>query len=1811
MELIYILDLPSTIRDNYQLEQTIRRRLDDAFDIKINNIKCYSKLGIGVIETKDSQVRKRLFSIGRLSLDPKQKQCDITFSDSIELVSYVVLNITKEMKDLDLPTTKEVARRWYDLHDDDQPLSCEIVDAHFPNVFRIISTSLDKLLANSDNGDMKIKKILGQCYYYADCSFFEDLPESITHDQIRKEISRSIDKSDIPSSSLRIEINKRAAVACIIATDTARQWNSTSFIRVNQHILSRKKQLAYRLELHPIPQGFSIPKIISNPKFNDTVVNHKLIDESLIVELSDRDIFQQCLHQGALRIDREIVVHIDLPVKSTSFDETDESTHSNSPFKIIAKYEPDIMQYIINPKHPIFKYKWDSQAWLQHFSQVSTQKRDDSRKIVHDPKSPTPDRQRHQLRVLVMLDTLNTIRKRTYTLNKREINLNLKRQLQTIVYDHESILEKSPQIKSIQPSYEKTTVRVVNRDCLVEYENMLKHGRKPVVLNMASASSPGGGYRKGDGAQEETLFRRSDYCRSLDSELDRFFEQQQERSYCSSTGELKSFSTQKNSMYPMKDYGAIYTSGITVFRREETSGYEYMEEPIEDVCAIAMAAYYNPELKNNMLVPKLAADTRKKIENIFAIAHQHKHDCLILSAFGCGAYKNPPSHIVSLFQSVIVQYVGFFKDIVFAIVDDHNAGRQLNPDGNFQPFFDILNGMTVTSRPISPIANVMFGSYRFSTDSSTICDVCIFSNPPCQYGAKCTQMNDQTHANQYSHPPICIDIAQNRKCKYANDVVHATSFIHRIACRNGGECEHIDDEKHRSEYIHPEYCTDGGKCQRQDDEHLKQFRHLPLCTRAQSCLEYIKDNNNAHCKQFRHCLPRCQHGYNCAGFYNQKHVSEQQHPFATPCLRTPFDCSAYFEITQTRNIRRLPTELQQHGLEFAHVCRYGRTCRDKTSLHWSKSIHIGRYMCSNDKKCTRLTDEEHLNSFTHTDVPDIRIPCRDSLKCRDRQNIEHVRFYQHPTFDLTGVVKYYGSNDKIDFVENQKKNTDTIKAFMKTNSWPSISLKDIPNEILKWFRQVQPVHRCSPEIFESIVLHGHVMSREFMHKLTRRKFVVDSILQHSQLQHIKALNRKDTKEDIKQFVTALVDLEFQKHGLLADTSYTNDEHKDYVTKKETKISMMITSEELTALRTKSTEVAEASIKLQKNPSGIGYDKDKCLGTDRLVFSILGPHYGHYYGDVIIVFKREILHHPDTNFTMQAATSFASASSYRCRPWLGADPGAEDQRVKHFHETKLHAAVQGYEYVAALELMLITATHKSSKILDTKIEDILNELARMDSHRNIEAHLPQLIPLDCIDHVYIPKNLHDNLAAITRKAMTEVLAGRVTVVPHDGIANQDRSVTGPVPAIASRAEFQNFAMKRIREQYRQNIRSPSSKIAEGFIITLPAMLFDDHYALPLTIQQAYAQYRLQHSHTTKSDTVYIYWKASFGEMMLTLTDSPIDFNDKTSGLRSLICYLAPVSSLNNNHEYRQISYIASGHPYEHTKIMHHKSYKVKSNNFYAACHTNDVYTYCLEIHRSNGKVVLYHAGPNGIYNHERMSYTFKQTECELNKLDYIHLSSGNDSVSIRNLKICFQKEVDLHPSFDDEFKAILCQADEKPKVDESSAFASSKHSVKSDDHPSAEDSTPRGAGVVDKLMKLVFGDNDSPKKPCPYGPECRFQHTEDSNKHNAEYSHLPPRIKNTNSTKSVCKFGAGCYDNSEDHRATFSHPSAPKSRTEVDELKIPCRFGPACHDSNPDHLRKYSHPSILKAGDSKIPCRFGPACHDRNPDHLRKYSHPSK
>ena len=45
----------------------------------------------------------------------------------------------------------------------------------------------------------------------------------------------------------------------------------------------------------------------------------------------------------------------------------------------------------------------------------------------------------------------------------------------------------------------------------------------------------------------------------------------------------------------------------------------------------------------------------------------------MLSALGCGAYRNPPKEVAEIFASVIQQYSPRIKKVCFAVVNDHNS----------------------------------------------------------------------------------------------------------------------------------------------------------------------------------------------------------------------------------------------------------------------------------------------------------------------------------------------------------------------------------------------------------------------------------------------------------------------------------------------------------------------------------------------------------------------------------------------------------------------------------------------------------------------------------------------------------------------------------------------------------------------------------------------------------------------------------------------------------------------------------------------------------------------------------------------------------------------------------------------------------------------------------------------------------------------------------------------------------------------------------------------------------------------------------
>ena len=245
----------------------------------------------------------------------------------------------------------------------------------------------------------------------------------------------------------------------------------------------------------------------------------------------------------------------------------------------------------------------------------------------------------------------------------------------TVFYEREICLPEAVQ------GCEQTIVEVQNIDCLYAGAQLKERGYNPAVLNMASRRNPGGGVVTGAGAQEETLFRRTNLFRSL----------YQFAPFAGMYGIKTS-----HHQYPLdRNFGGIYTPDAVYFRESEQKGYALMDNPVS-LSFITVAGMNRPDLTaDGMIADHHVEPIKNKIRTIFRIGLAHGHDSLVLGALGCGAFRNPPRHVARLFHEVMdeLEFKNKYRRIVFAILDDHNAHQSHNPEGNYKPFADEFAGM--------------------------------------------------------------------------------------------------------------------------------------------------------------------------------------------------------------------------------------------------------------------------------------------------------------------------------------------------------------------------------------------------------------------------------------------------------------------------------------------------------------------------------------------------------------------------------------------------------------------------------------------------------------------------------------------------------------------------------------------------------------------------------------------------------------------------------------------------------------------------------------------------------------------------------------------------------------------------------------------------------------------------------------------------------------------------------------------------------------------------------------------------------------
>ena len=191
------------------------------------------------------------------------------------------------------------------------------------------------------------------------------------------------------------------------------------------------------------------------------------------------------------------------------------------------------------------------------------------------------------------------------------------------------------------------------------------------VLNFANAYSPGGGVRMGAMAQEECLCRSSNLYAALTLPylITNYYKWN-----AKNTGD-------------MGTDAVIYSPGVTVFKTDDEIPRELREPFRVDVLTCA-APYYDPDKRKPVSMEKLEEVFRNRIRNILEVAAARDVDILVLGAFGCGAFNNPPDLVAGVFRDLLVDrgYGRFFKKTVFAIKKNNEKNTNLSA---FQKAFQL------------------------------------------------------------------------------------------------------------------------------------------------------------------------------------------------------------------------------------------------------------------------------------------------------------------------------------------------------------------------------------------------------------------------------------------------------------------------------------------------------------------------------------------------------------------------------------------------------------------------------------------------------------------------------------------------------------------------------------------------------------------------------------------------------------------------------------------------------------------------------------------------------------------------------------------------------------------------------------------------------------------------------------------------------------------------------------------------------------------------------------------------------------------
>lgn len=200
-------------------------------------------------------------------------------------------------------------------------------------------------------------------------------------------------------------------------------------------------------------------------------------------------------------------------------------------------------------------------------------------------------------------------------------------------------------------------------------------GQRVAVLNFASATNPGGGVLLGSSAQEESLCRCSTlYPCLLGDEL-----------------RQKYYQMHRDRQDPTYTDACIYTPDVLIIKTDTGAPKRLPEDAMQPVDVITCAAPNLRERPNNAMNPgfdrpvflsrqELHSLHVRRARKILSVAALHDADVLILGAFGCGAFCNPPDVVAAAYRNVLPEFAHALRTVEFAV---YCSPRD---DSNYQAF---------------------------------------------------------------------------------------------------------------------------------------------------------------------------------------------------------------------------------------------------------------------------------------------------------------------------------------------------------------------------------------------------------------------------------------------------------------------------------------------------------------------------------------------------------------------------------------------------------------------------------------------------------------------------------------------------------------------------------------------------------------------------------------------------------------------------------------------------------------------------------------------------------------------------------------------------------------------------------------------------------------------------------------------------------------------------------------------------------------------------------------------------------------------